>query len=65
MPEEAPSQDLPKGLWIGTAVFAVLAAGALAVMIHLGKTQIEDVSNREIESQKVEASERDLRRLAE
>jgi len=52
------SEALPIGLWIGTAVFIVLAAGALVFGIRFGRKQVVDSSNKRIEKSPIEAKER-------
>jgi hypothetical protein len=57
-PRAEESDSLPAGLWIGTFVFALLAAGALAVSIHLGRSVIVDSANKQIEKAAVESKDR-------
>jgi len=44
-----PEKSLPKGLWVGTAVFAVLSAGALYLSISLGRQSFERAPERRME----------------
>lgn len=60
-PPGAPTRgadDLPAGLWLGTAVFAVLAAGGLFLSMRLGRSAIVDSANPQIEKAAVTAKDR-------
>jgi hypothetical protein len=50
-PEEAPARGgFPKGLWIGTAVFAILSAAGLYFGLRMGQDSIESSANKRLES---------------
>jgi len=44
-----PERNLPKGLWIGTAIFAVLSAGALYLGITLERQSFEKSPEKRVE----------------
>lgn len=56
-------QGLPTALWIGTAIFAVLAAGALFAALRLARERSEASARDRIEKQAVEVSDQQLDRI--
>ncbi|HAH06523.1 MAG TPA: hypothetical protein DCM05_08355 [Elusimicrobia bacterium] len=49
--------SLPKGLWIGTAVFALLSAAALWFGLRMGHETLENSANQRLESAAVRSEQ--------
>jgi len=48
-PRPGIEQGLPKVLWVGTAVFAVVSAGALYLGLNLGRQSFESAPEKRVE----------------